>query len=95
MLFLIGAIALALVARRRADELLGLSAALLPLGTAGVVASIVPVNDEAVVELMLAFHRGLRGGASMAGALRDARHAMPADPLRQATAWSFVAIGAG
>jgi tetratricopeptide (TPR) repeat protein len=78
-----------------ADELLGLSAALLPLGTAGIVASIVPVNDEAVVPLMVAFHRGLRGGASMARALRDARQAMPPDPVHLATAWSFIAVGAG
>ena len=35
-----------------ADELLGLTSALIPLGTAGLVASVLPVNDEAAVPLM-------------------------------------------
>lgn len=47
-----------------ADELLGLVTALLPLGTAGVVASSAPVNDAAVVPLMLALHKGLSVGLS-------------------------------
>lgn len=45
-----------------ADELLGLVTALLPLGTAGVVASSAPVNDSAVVPLMLALHQGISAG---------------------------------
>ncbi|WP_218010846.1 CHAT domain-containing protein [Herbidospora mongoliensis] len=72
-----------------ADELLGLAAALLPLGTAGLVASVVPVNDAAVVPFMVALHDGLRAGLTCAEALRDARRS--ADP---ATGWSFSAIGA-
>ncbi len=72
-----------------ADELLGLAAALLPLGTAGLVASVVPVNDEAAVPFMVALHDGLRAGLTCAQALRDARTS--ADP---ATGWSFSAIGA-
>ncbi|MDW4906402.1 CHAT domain-containing tetratricopeptide repeat protein, partial [Streptomyces sp. ADMS] len=62
-----------------ADELLGLVTALLPLGTAGVVASSAPVNDSAVVPLMLALHKGLSAGLSLAEALRDARAALPGD----------------
>ncbi|GII01552.1 CHAT domain-containing protein [Planobispora takensis] len=77
-----------------AEELLGLAAALLPLGTAGIVAGIVPVDDEAVVPLMLGLHRRLREGSDLAEALRDARRALPGDPLHQATGWSFSAIGA-
>jgi tetratricopeptide (TPR) repeat protein len=77
-----------------ADELLGLASALLPLGTAGIVAAVVPVNDQAAVALMLALHEALRAGRSMAEALRDARRALPPDPLHQATGLSFVAIGA-
>ncbi|WP_211264115.1 CHAT domain-containing protein [Streptosporangium amethystogenes] len=77
-----------------ANELLGLATALLPLGTAGIVASSVPVDDEAVVPLMLALHEGLRRGLSMAEALRDARLSMPGDALHRATGWSFSAIGA-
>ncbi|MEU9242308.1 CHAT domain-containing tetratricopeptide repeat protein [Streptomyces shenzhenensis] len=77
-----------------ADELLGLVAALLPLGTAGVVASSAPVNDAAVVPLMLALHKGLGAGLSLAEALRDARAALPGDALHQATGWAFAAFGA-
>ncbi|MGQ4363981.1 CHAT domain-containing protein [Streptomyces sp. SAS_272] len=77
-----------------ADELLGLVTALLPLGTAGVVASSAPVNDAAVVPLMLALHEGLRHGRSLAEALRDARAALPGDALHQATGWAFTAFGA-
>jgi tetratricopeptide (TPR) repeat protein len=43
-----------------ADELLGLASALLPLGTAGIVASVAQVNDRAAAPLMLALHRRLR-----------------------------------
>ncbi|MBX7548312.1 CHAT domain-containing protein [Streptomyces sp. NPDC048665] len=77
-----------------ADELLGLVTALLPLGTAGVVASSAPVNDAAVVPLMLALHKGLDTGLSLAEALRDARTTLPNDPLHQATGWAFAAFGA-
>ncbi|MEU8034333.1 CHAT domain-containing protein, partial [Streptomyces sp. NPDC049099] len=77
-----------------ADELLGLVTALLPLGTAGVVASSAPVNDAAVVPLMLALHKGLDTGLSLAEALRDARSTLPEDPVHQATGWAFAAFGA-
>ncbi|MFE1294118.1 CHAT domain-containing protein [Streptomyces sp. NPDC058731] len=77
-----------------ADELLGLVTALLPLGTAGVVAASAPVNDAAVVPLMLALHKGLGAGLSLSEALRDARAALPDDPVHQATGWSFTAFGA-
>ncbi|CAL9618336.1 hypothetical protein SUDANB96_05816 [Streptomyces sp. enrichment culture] len=77
-----------------ADELLGLVTALLPLGTAGVVACTAPVNDEAVVPLMLALHKGLAAGLSLAEALRDARAAVPDDAVHQATGWAFTAFGA-
>jgi tetratricopeptide (TPR) repeat protein len=77
-----------------ADELLGLVTALLPLGTAGVVASSAPVNDAAVVPLMLALHRGLAAGLTLAEALRDARAAVPRDAVHLATGWAFAAFGA-
>ncbi|MFG2602815.1 CHAT domain-containing protein [Streptomyces sp. NPDC048514] len=77
-----------------ADELLGLVTALLPLGTAGVVASSAPVNDEAVVPLMLALHKGLGAGLSLAEALRDARTTLPGDAVHQVTGWAFAAFGA-
>ncbi|MFF8946871.1 CHAT domain-containing protein [Streptomyces sp. NPDC014864] len=77
-----------------ADELLGLVTALLPLGTAGVVACSAPVNDAAVVPLMLALHKGIGAGLSLAEALRDARSALPGDAVHQATGWAFSAFGA-
>ncbi|MGW4025917.1 CHAT domain-containing protein [Streptomyces sp. NPDC005009] len=77
-----------------ADELLGLVTALLPLGTAGVVACSAPVNDAAVVPLMVALHMGLGAGLSLAEALRDARAALPGDAVHRATGWAFTAFGA-
>jgi tetratricopeptide (TPR) repeat protein len=83
------------VAPAGADEVLGLASSLIPLGTAGIVASVVPVNDPAVVPLMIELHRQLRGGASLAEALRDARLASGSGLVAAATGWSFVSLGAG
>jgi tetratricopeptide (TPR) repeat protein len=76
-----------------ADELLGLVSSLISLGSAGVVASVVPVNDPATVPLMLALHDHLRGGYGLAEALALARHAVSADSVAHATAHSFIALG--
>ena len=76
-----------------ADELLGLAHTLAPLGTAGIVATVVPVNDQATATLMVALHRHLRGGASLAEALRLARDGTEGEPVLAATAWSFLALG--
>jgi tetratricopeptide (TPR) repeat protein len=81
------------LAQAGADEVLGLASSLLPLGTGGVVASVVPVNDEAVVPLMTALHRQLRGGATLPEALRDARSGPEAGPVAAATGWSFICLG--
>ena len=77
-----------------ADELLGLVASLVPLGAAGILAAVGPVNDEAAVPLMLALHDALRRGASLPAALLAARRAAGDDPLAMATAHSFMALGA-
>jgi tetratricopeptide (TPR) repeat protein len=77
-----------------ADELLGLASSLVPLGAVGIVASIVPVNDPAAVPLMLALHDALQKGATLPGALLAARKATSGDPLAEATAHSFIALGA-
>ncbi len=76
-----------------ADELLGLVSSLVPLGAAGIVASIVPVNDLAAVPLMLALHDALQRGATLPEALLAARQATSGDPLTEATAHSFMALG--
>ncbi len=78
-----------------ADELLGLTSSLVPLGTVGIIASVLPVNDAAVVPLMLALHRRLRRGATLPESLRDARPELDADPVLTAAGWSFIALGAG
>jgi tetratricopeptide (TPR) repeat protein len=83
------------VAPAGADEVLGLASSLIPLGTAGIVASVVPVNDPAVVPLMIELHRQLRGGASLAQALCDARRASGSDLVATATGWSFISLGTG
>jgi len=77
-----------------ADELLGLVAGLLPLGTAGIVAAIVPINDEAAVPAMLELHRHLRAGQTIAESLRRVRQERADDPVMHATAASLVALGA-
>jgi CHAT domain len=76
-----------------ADELPGLVSSLISLGSAGVVASVVPVNDPATVPLMLALHDHLRGGYGLAEALPLARHAVSADSVARSTAYSFIALG--
>jgi tetratricopeptide (TPR) repeat protein len=77
-----------------ADELLGLIAALGQLGTAGVIAPVVTVNDAATVPLSLALHERLASGATASQALRDARLSMPDDPCSYAAARAYVAFGA-
>ena len=76
-----------------ADELLGLVSVLLPLGAAGILASVVPVNDAAVVPVMVSLHTELLKGATLAEALLSARDAASSDPVARAAALSFVALG--
>ena len=77
-----------------ADELLGLVSSLLPLGTAGIIAGVVPLNDRAIVPLMVSLHRCLRAGQSLAESLCTVRRGLT-DPIQQATAVSLIALGAG
>ena len=77
-----------------ADELLGVVSALVSLGSAGVAASVVPVNDPCTVPLMLALHDHLRDGSGLAEGLMLARQAVGADSVARSTAHSFIALGA-
>ena len=77
-----------------ANELLGLVSSLLPLGTAGIVAGIVPLNDRALVPLMVDLHRHLRAGQSLAESLCSVRLGLADDPVQHATAMSLVSLGA-
>ena len=76
-----------------ADELLGMVTALVPLGTASILASVVPVHDGATAPLMVAFHERLRAGAPFAEALLAVRAAAGEDPVAVATGLSFLALG--
>lgn len=84
-----------LLAPTGANELLGLASSLMPLGTVGIVASVVRVNDRAAARLMLALHRRIRHGGTLNESLRDARSDVSDDPVQAATGWSFIALGAG
>ena len=78
-----------------ADELLGLVSSLLPLGTAGIIASVVQLNDYAAVPMMVDLHRHLRAGQTLGEAMYSVRRGLDGDPIQQATAVSLVALGAG
>lgn len=76
-----------------ANEALGLVSSLLAMGTATVVASVVPVNDRATVGVMHTLHRTVQGGGSLAEGLLAARQAAT-NPLERATAGAFTVWGA-
>jgi CHAT domain-containing protein len=77
-----------------AHETLGLVSSLLAMGTSTVVASVVPVNDRATVEVMHEVHEVVRTGGSLAQGWLTARQAGRNDPLIAATAAAFTAWGA-
>lgn len=80
------------------DELIGLSAALLALGSVNLIAAVVPVPDEASRTLMVRFHRHLAAGRTAAAALADARRdttGAGAPPAAMAAAAGFLCLGAG
>lgn len=77
-----------------AEEVLGLAAALISLGTSGLVCSVADVNDDATARLMVRLHDELAAGADPAAALLATRRAMADDPVAAATAAAFVALGA-
>jgi hypothetical protein len=83
---------LALSERHPGDELLGLAAALLAMGTKTIVASVVPVPDAAARRLMLAFHRQLLAGTPPATALARAQAGLRG---RSAALAGFVCLGTG
>ena len=58
---------------RPGDEMMGLVAALLALGTSSVVASVVPVEDQASEEFMVGLHQRLVAGEPPAAALAGAQ----------------------
>jgi tetratricopeptide (TPR) repeat protein len=77
-----------------ANELLGLASSLLPAGTAGIIAAVVPLNDRAVVPVMVNLHRQLRAGCTFAEAMCAVRRGPHGDPAQHAAALSLMALGA-
>jgi tetratricopeptide (TPR) repeat protein len=73
---------------RPGDEVMGLVAALLGLGTRAVVASLVPLADRGAEEPMVAFHRRLRAGDTPPVALAAAQSSSPG-----AASLSYVCFG--
>ena len=69
---------------------MGLVAALLTLGTRSVVASVVPVEDRASEELMVALHQRLLAGERPAVALAGAQASTPGT-----VSLSYVCFGGG
>ncbi len=72
------------------DELMGLTAAMLALGTRSLIASVGPVDDAATAALMVDLHRRLRAGAGPAEALAAAQAATTLDSTA-----GFICFGAG
>ncbi|RZS91046.1 CHAT domain-containing protein [Motilibacter rhizosphaerae] len=78
------------------DEVLGLAAAFLGMGTGTLIAALVPVVDSAVAPLMVALHQLLRAGVSPANALATVQRDALArgDAAEIAAALGLVCLGA-
>jgi tetratricopeptide (TPR) repeat protein len=76
--------------RYAGGEMLGFVSALMARGTAGVVASTIPLPDGASVPLMTRLHRNVAAGASLARALWEARANTDLDQAEEYVAWSGV-----
>jgi CHAT domain-containing protein len=76
-----------------ANELLGLATALMSMGTAGILSSVAPVNDEATAELMVDVHHGLDELGDLGVVMQRVRQRARGDVVREATAAAFVALG--
>ena len=75
-------------------EALGLVGSLLSMGTASVLASVVPVNDRATVRVMRRVHEVAGAGGSLAQGWAAARRDAARNPLTRATVAAFTAWGA-
>ena len=56
-------------------------------------AAVTPVNDQVTPSIMESLHRAVAAGAGFPDALRLAQAAVADDPIRLATACSFIALG--
>ncbi len=76
-----------------AGEMLGLVAAMLSMGSAGIVSSVAQVNDVATADLMLDLHAAMDEGLDLGTVLLRTRRAARGDLVREATAAAFLAMG--
>ena len=88
-MLILSACDLALSDARPGDELLGLAATLLGLGTRAIIASVAPVSDRHMPRLMRSLHEALTAGVEPAAALAAAQRANPTTPA------TFVCLGRG
>jgi hypothetical protein len=94
-LLILSACDAALSAVRPGDELMGLAAAFLTLGTRSLIASVIPVPDAAARRLMLAVHSRLRLGVAPRVALSVAQREVAESGYDGiAAAAGFVCLGA-
>jgi hypothetical protein len=77
-----------------AGEMLGLVAAMLSMGSAGVVSSVARVNDQATADMMLDVHGAMDDGEALGSVLLRARRGARGDRVHEATAAAFLALGA-
>ena len=77
---------------RPGDELLGIAAALIGMGTATIIASVVPVPDAGAKRLMIALHTHLTAGDPPSVALAKAQDSLSARGYGHA---GFVCLGTG
>ncbi len=79
---------------RAGEEVLGLTGALLVRGARSLVATVLPVPDDATRALVLDLHAGLRAGLAAPAALAAAQVRVPLDePAGAAAVAGFVALG--
>lgn len=79
----------------RGDELTGLAAGLMLMGTRSLIAPVVPIPDRQVVAFVLDLHRSLAGGQSPAAALRSSVESSDElGPSAVGVARSFMCLGA-
>ena len=77
-----------------AGEMLGLVAAMLAMGSAGIISSVAKVNDAATADLMLHVHDAMDDGDDLGLVLLRARLAARGHRVHEATAAAFLGMGA-
>jgi CHAT domain-containing protein len=66
---------------RWGDEVLGLAAAFLALGTSSLIAAVLPIPDLSTTDVMTALHRRLVAGRSPATALAEVQQEFATDGI--------------